>query len=203
MKILPDSFFIGSLIYMVFLLTMPVGIYAQEHEEDHEENRSHAEHHSEENSEHHEFKHWRIGFGIGHSYLPSGTHVADDVGFVIIPTIGLDIQFWFSQRFGVALKSEFEFISYAIQTREGDEIEREFPLISILAALYKLKCGLALYLGAGIEYERHQNFFIGKAGIEYELELGRHWDVTPEVYYFNKDASFGGVGVSITFGKRF
>jgi hypothetical protein len=205
MKVLLNSIFFEFLISIIFNLTIPPFIHAQEHQEnpDHEENHEPADVHSEKHSEHHEFKPWRIGMGLGHSYLPAGTHQAEDVSFIILPTIGLDIQFWFNQRFALALKNELELISYVVETSDGNEIEREYPIISVLVAMYKLKNGLVFYLGAGIEYEKNKNFFIGKAGIEYELHLGRHWDVTPEFYYFNKDADFGGVGLSITFGKRF
>ena len=153
--------------------------------------------------EHHVFKPWRVGFGIGHSYLPSGSHSGSDIKVLVIPTIGLDLQYWFNPKFGLALKNEFEIISYVIESEDGDEIETEYPLISVLVGMYKLKNGPTFYLGAGIEYEKSHSFFIVKAGIEYELEIGRHWDVTPEFYYFNKDADFGGIGFAITFGKRF
>ena len=184
---------------MVSLFTIPVGIYAQEHDE----NQEHEAEHVKENTEHHEFKSWRIGVGMGQSYLPAGNHSTDKVGILVIPTVGLDIQYWFNPRIGLALKNEFEIISYVINTDNESEINREYPIISVLAAIYNIKKGPSFYLGAGIEYEKHENFFIVKAGIEYEFELGKHWDVTPEFYYFNKDFDFGGIGISITFGKRF
>jgi hypothetical protein len=103
----------------------------------------------------------------------------------------------------LALINEFEIISYIIEDEDGSEIEREYPIISVLVGMYKLKNGPSFYLGAGFEYEHNHSFFIGKAGIAYELEIGRHWDVAPEFYYFNKDGDFGGIGLAITFGKRF
>ena len=200
MKALLNSIFFRSLTSMVLIFILITDVYAQQHNVDHQEN---TDNDTLEHSEHHEFKPWRIGFGIGHSYLPAGNHSSDKVSILVIPTIGLDIQYWFSPRFGLALKNEFEIISYVIERDEGGEIEREYPIISVLVGMYKLKNGPAFYLGAGIEYEKSNNFFIAKAGIEYELEIGKHWDVTPEFYYFNKDGDFGGIGLSITFGKRF
>jgi len=165
--------------------------------------KSWAQEDEHEKQEHYEFKHWRIGFGIGHSYLPAGNHTTDEVNILVIPTIGLDIQYWFNPKFGLALKNELEIISYVIEHDDENEIEREYPIISVLVAMYKLKNGPSFYLGGGYEIEVNQNFFIVKAGIEYELEIGRHWDVTPELYYFNKDGKAGGFGLAITFGKRF
>ena len=167
--------------------------------------KSTSEHESDNHvePEHHDFKHWRIAGGIGHSFLPAGNHTSDEVSVLVIPTIGIDFQYWFNQKFGLALKNELEIISYVLDKGNTNELKREYPLISVLVAMYKLHNGPSFYLGGGIEYEKNHNFFIGKAGIEYELELGRHWDVTPELYYFNKDGEFGGFGITVTFGKRF
>lgn len=204
MKALLNSFFIGALIFIVFHLTMPAAIYAQDHKEnpEHQENHEHVDEHTEINSEHHEFKSWRIAGGIGISLLPAGNHDSDPVSVLAIPTLGLDFQYWFNPKFGLALKNEFEIVTYVLQDENSSELEREYPLISVLVGMYKIHNGPSFYLGGGIEYEKHKNFFIVKAGAEYELEIGNHWDVTPEIYYFNKDFDFGGVGLTITFGKR-
>ena len=205
MKALLNSFFIGALIFIVFHLTMPAAIYAQDHKKnpEHQENHEHVDEHTEINTEHHEFKSWRIAGGIGISLLPAGNHDSDPVSVLAIPTLGLDFQYWFNPKFGLALKNEFEIVTYVLQDENSSELEREYPLISVLVGIYKLRNGPSFYLGGGIEYEKNKNFFIVKAGAEYELEIGNHWDVTPEIYYFNKDFDFGGVGLTITFGKRF
>jgi len=184
---------------------MNTALIAQYHDKNHEhgEDHEHVDDHKKENSEHHEFKHWRIAGGIGISILPAGNHDSEPVSVLAIPTLGLDFQYWFNPKFGLALKNEFEIVTYVLQDENSPELEREYPLISVLVGLYKLRKGPSIYLGGGIEYEKSKNFFILKAGVEYELEIGNHWDVTPEVYYFNKDFDFGGVGLSITFGKRF
>ena len=171
------------------LVNLPIA-WAQEHEPVSE-------------SEHHEFKNWRIGFGIGHTYLPAGQHESEEVEILVLPTIGLDLQYWFNHKFGLALKNELEIANYVIENEHYTGLEREYPFISVLVAMYRLNNGPAFYLGAGIEIEHTKNFFILKGGVEYELELGNHWDVTPELYYFTKEGNVGGWGVAITFGKRF
>jgi len=199
MYLFPIKFLFKIYFIIVFLLILIPQTRAQEHE--HKSDLEHGNEH--ENQEHHEFKNWRIGFGIGHSYLPAGTHAGEDAKILVIPTIGLDLQYWLNPKFGLALKNELEIISYVIQHGNENEIEREYPIISVLVAMYKLKNGPSFYLGGGFEYEMNENFSIAKIGVEYELEIGRHWDVTPEVYYFNKDGKVGGIGIAVTFGKRF
>ena len=65
------------------------------------------------------------------------------------------------------------------------------------------KDGFAVFFGPGIELENHENFFIWKVGFEYEIELGRSWDVTPELSYLNKDGQFGAIEIGVAFGKSF
>jgi hypothetical protein len=193
------SFRLQLILYSALCLIIPYNTYAQDHEKDPENGRDQRELHEIQ----HEFKHWRIAGGIGISLLPAGNHESEPVSVLAIPTIGLDFQYWFSPKFGLGLKNEFEIVTYVLKDENSSELEREYPLISVLVGMYKLHNGPAFYIGGGIEYEKSKNFFIVKAGVEYELEIGNHWDVTPEVYYFNKDFDFGGVGLTITFGKRF
>jgi len=190
----------NAVLFILILILWALDISGQEQKQ-----KPVAEHESGSHLEsgHDDFKHWRIAGGIGHSYLPAGNYASEEVSVLVIPTIGLDFQYWFNPKFGLALKNELEIISYVLEKRNSNELQREYPLISVLVGMYKLHNGPSFYLGGGVEYEKHENFFIAKVGIEYELEIGRHWDVTPEIYYFNKDAEFGGIGITITFGKRF
>lgn len=184
---------------MIFNLTIPACLHAQENDENHE----HIEEYTNENSEHHEFKPWRLGMGIGQSILPSGTQSGTNVRVVVIPTISLDLLYWFNRKFGIGLLNELEIISYVIESPNHNELEREYPFQIVLVGMYKIKNGPGLYFGPGIEIEKHENFYIFKVGIDYELELGNHWDVTPALYYFNKDGTLGGIGVAVVFGRRF
>lgn len=197
MPSIPFKAILKSVLFLLFHILWISNISGQEHNIEHPN-----KHMNETETDHHEFKHWRIAGGIGHSYLPAGNYESEEVSVLVIPTVGLDFQYWFNAKFGLALKNELEIISYVLEQGNSNELKREYPLISVLVGMYKLHNGASFYLGGGIEYEKHHNFFIAKAGIEYELELGRHWDVTPELYYFNKDGEFGGFGITVTFGKR-
>ncbi len=56
-----------------------------------------------ENNETHEFKHFRVAAAIGHGYIPKAK--SESGKFVAIPTFGLDIQYWFNEKWGIALKN--------------------------------------------------------------------------------------------------
>ncbi len=45
------------------------------------------------NEEHHDFKHYRVSALLGHTFIPEAK--SESTSFLIIPVIGLDIQYWF------------------------------------------------------------------------------------------------------------
>lgn len=168
-----------------------------------EDKTEHEEEHESENHGHHESKKWRLSVGIGQSYMPAGTNLGTETKFLVIPTIGLSFGYKFSPRFSLGLLTELEIITYAITSDDHDEIEREYPFLILLAGKYKIKDGFAVFFGPGIELETHENFFIWKLGVEYEIHIGRSWDVTPELSYLNKDGQFGAIEIGVAFGKSF
>ena len=183
------------ILITIFLFTVRSVIYAQEHE--------HEEIHESETEVHHESKKWRFSAGIGQSYLPAGSQIGSDTKVLIIPTIGLSFGFKLSPRFSLGLLTELEIVSYAIRSDDHGDIEREYPVLLILAGKYNIKDGFAVFFGPGIELENHENFFIWQVGFEYEIELGRRWAVTPELSYLNKDGQFGAIEIGVAFGKSF
>jgi len=186
---------IPRIIFTISLFAVTSVIYAQEHE--------HEGKHETETEVDHESKKWRFSVGTGQSYLPAGRQIGSDTKVLIIPTIGLSFGYKLSPRFSLGLLTELEIVTYAIRSDDHDDIEREYPVLLILAGRYNIKDGFAVFFGPGIELEKHENFFIWKVGFEYEIELGRSWDVTPELSYLNKNGQFGAIEIGVAFGKSF
>jgi hypothetical protein len=61
---------------------------------------------------------------------------------------------------------------------------------------------LALYTGAGREFEESEDFWVWKFGVEYSFPLPRDWDIAVGVAYDYKDV-YDSIGVGVSFGKRF
>lgn len=151
----------------------------------------------------HEFKHFRGAFAIGHAYIPEATQ--GDTKFVVIPTIGLDIQYWISNKWGIALKNDIELANYVVPDDDnGNLIIRDTPVVVALPILFSpWDNQFTFIMGPGIEFEGHENFFVFRVGVGSEFEVGDHWDFAPEIIYDLKDGHINSITFAIGVGKRF
>lgn len=146
------------------------------------------------------FPHFRIAGLIGHTFIPTSVSAQ---ARMVIPSWGLDVEYWFNERIAIGLHNDIEIQSFLIE-KDGDEVlEREFPLVLTLDALYKLPNGLVFGLGPGYEIEPNESFFLIRAGVEYEIELHHHWDLSPTVFYDTRFEANDTWTFAIGIGKRF
>ena len=161
--------------------------------------------HNDQDGHEHEFKRFRIAVNLGHAYIPSASF-GNNRDFAVIPIYGLDIQYWFNPKWGLALKNDIEIAKYTINNSDdhSDDLERTNPIIISLPVLFSpWDNGLTFLFGPGIELEGHQNFSVFRFGMGYEFEFGKHWDLAPEVVYDLKDMHINSLTVAIGVGKRF
>lgn len=150
----------------------------------------------------HELERFRVAVNLGHAYIPAAVTVESN--FVIIPVWGLDFQYWFSKKWGIALKNDVEIAKYIVADKDDPEFIRENPVIISLPLLFSpWDNGLSFLLGPGIELEGHRNFSIFRLGLGYEFEFGNHWDFAPEIVYDLKDGHINSLTIAIGMGKRF
>lgn len=172
---------------MFFMITT---IFAQEYQ--------HTEIHE------HQFKNFRVAFEIGHGYIPSAN--PEGKNFLIIPTLGLELQYWFNKKWGIALKGDLEISNYAVEDKADKNkfVERENPLIFAIPLLISpWDNGLTFLAGPGIELEEHENFSVFRMGVGYEFEFGKHWDFSPEFVYDLKNSQINSFTIAFGVGKRF
>ena len=177
---------------MVAFLFSPLNVAAQQHSQD-----------RTQESETHGFKHFRISAVLYHTYI--GTKTSDGKDMLIVPSVGLDLEYWFNEQWGIGSHNDLELISFEVEEREGSFIERETPVLLTLDALWKPWRGLVLLAGPGVEFEKSENLFVVRGGLEYELELelGSHWDVAPTIFYDYRKDAYDTFSVGIGIGKRF
>lgn len=177
-----------SLVALLCLLGMALPAAAQ------------TDHHAPAPEHASEFRHFRIAPLIGHTFVPAG-HLQDHFA---IPSWGLDIEYWFNPRWGVGLHNDLEMQSFIIERVGGEEfLERDYPLVVTLDALFKPWRELVLVIGPGYELERNENFFLFRIGLEYEFELNHHWDLAPTFFYDSRQNAFNTWSVALGVGKRF
>ncbi|MBB3700171.1 hypothetical protein KMW28_14635 [Flammeovirga yaeyamensis] len=159
---------------------------------------------------HGELKHHRLSVIWGHAYVPKAFSNPDKPQTLIIPTIGLDYEYFFSHKFAIGLSNELELSNYVVETRHHtEEVEREYAYVGAILAMYEVSHLLIIGIGPGIEIEKNHNFFVGKITVEREFPIMGEggWDVTPVLSYELKSSHGHGIYDAFTFGigigKRF
>lgn len=152
-------------------------------------------------SQEHQFKHFRISPVLSHTYIPTATINGNTT--VIIPSLGLDLEYWFSKKWGIGFHNDLELLTFEIEKNNQLFVEKDFPVVVTLDGLWKFHKSWVLVFGTGIEFEKNENLFIIRTGIEYEIEFGNHWDIAPTFFYDYRSNNFGTWSVGIGIGKRF
>ncbi len=142
---------------------------------------------------------------VSAAYYEDETHLESTGKWV--PTLGLEYYYTLSKTFDIGLVADMEFDEYYIRTSEEEELERNNVSVAALVLRYKPIHSLGIFVGPGIETEFFgtedaTSFKVLKAGIDYEIEISKGWELTPVFSYdFKEEYSAYSFGLSI--GKRF
>ena len=181
----PESLF--SLLFVSAFLLLSFTVFGQSHDTTAE----------------HEFKNFRIAVNLGHAHIPSASF-GKDRNFAVVPVWGFDFQYWFNPKWGLALKNDIEIANYVVDDENNGAIIRNNPVIIALPVLFSpWDNQFTFIIGPGIELESHENFFVFRAGIGSEFEVGNHWDFAPEIIYDLKDGHINSFTIAIGVGKKF
>lgn len=174
------------LILLVFFLFSFNCLIAQEHDK----------------ASDHSFKPFRASVAIYHTYI--GTESSGSKKYLIVPSLALDAEYWFNEKWGIGSHNDIELISFEVEEAGDRTLERENPLLLTLDALWKPYKGFVFLLGPGVEFEKTENLFVVRGGVEYELELKKsHWDISPTIFYDTRRHAYDTFSVGIGIGKRF
>jgi hypothetical protein len=149
--------------------------------------------------------HFRVSAAIAHTYLPEET--AEGTKNLVLPTFAFDIEYWFNHHWGIGIHNDLELLNFEVEDEHHNIfIEREFPVLITLDALWKPNKNLVLFAGPGIELESNKNYFVFRAGGEYEIPFATNWDVAPLIFYDIRDGAYNtltiGLGIGYTFGNH-
>lgn len=150
-------------------------------------------------SQHHEEAKHRVAFVLGHSYIS-----LDNKEVLSIPTFGLDYEYWFNNHWGLGIFSDVELITKEISpTVHGKSIEREYPVVFTLDALWNPCPRWEYVIGPGFVAEKGEIDPLIRFGVEYDLNFGHHWDVAPNLFYDQKMDGGYAISIGIGIGKSF
>lgn len=150
-------------------------------------------------AERHTLRHWRVAVVLGHTFVPA----AHGAAHAAVPSWGLDLEYWLSERWGLGLHNDLEIESFIVKDGNGEEIEREYPLVFTLDLLWRPYAGWVLQLGPGMELETNENYRLLRFGLEYEFHLPHHWDIAPTFFYDSRQGAYDTWSLGLGVGKRF
>ena len=141
-----------------------------------------------------------IAITFGYTFIPSGGELAaNEARGFFVPTIGFDYYRRVATKWEIALMADVEFDHYLIVDKE---LERENASIFVIAASYGLTETLHILGGVGAEFEKHENLFVTRIGLEKTFPLTKGWMIsTNALYDFKEDFDTWSIGVGV--GKDF
>ena len=147
----------------------------------------------------HEFTHWRAALLLGHTFIPAG----ESTSHLAIPSWGFDLEYWVNPKWGIGLHNDLEIQSFIVERENEELLDREYPVVFTIDALFKPWKELVLLIGPGVELEPKENFFLVRFGVEYEFEFGHGWDISPTIFYDTRQDAYDTWSIALGIGKRF
>ena len=159
------------------------------------------EHHQDTEDSHDELKHHGLSFEFGYTHIPDGFEEVMGDQAIWVPTLGLAYVHHFNHKWGAGMTVNLEIAKYQIEFNMQD-LTRENVLIIAALGYYELLPNWSLFLGPGIELEKHHNFAVLRFGTDYVIPLKNNWILTP-VLTFDHKFDYTSWEVALAIGKRF
>jgi len=169
---------------LLFLLFIAANLSAQEQKN---ENKTH------------ELLHHKLFVQYGLVYVPAGHEEghSDDKG-IFIAAYGLGYSYRFNHKWSAAIEINLEGGNYLIH----DATERENALIIVALAGYELLPRWGLFMGGGIEIEKHKNFAVMRLATDYLFPIGKDWELSP-VLAFDHKVDYTSWEIALMLSKSF
>lgn len=119
-----------------------------------------------------EFQKHGLALVLGHTYISEGK-IDGKRQWISAPSFALHYNYRINEKWTFGLHNDIIIESFAVQNNssEEEELQREYPLSNILMGIYEFSENWGVALGAGIEWEKNENFALIRIGVEYGLEL--------------------------------
>lgn len=156
-----------------------------------------AQEHLEKRHQHH------LAVMLGHTHVPKGFQSATASKAIIIPSWGLNYDFRLGEKWSIGLHNDMEIATYIITKDNGDELERERPIIVSVMGGFNPWKSLILEAGVGREFEKHENFWVYRFGIGYDVHIAGDWDLIGGFVVDLKENLYDAWSLSLGIGKSF
>ncbi|MCU0369094.1 MAG: hypothetical protein MUF39_09720 [Cyclobacteriaceae bacterium] len=136
---------------------------------------------------------------MANSHVPKSFE--GDKKIAIIPTWGVDVDYFFHPRWSVAIQSDIKLQDFEVKV-EDKELERINPVALAGVIHYHALRHWSFYVGPGIELEKSENLFLVRAGTEYSFEISEDFEIALNLLYENKDDVYDTWTFGIAFNKK-
>lgn len=138
---------------------------------------------------------------MANSHIPSADNLDGQSAVFIVPTWGLNYDFWLSEKWAIGLHTDLVLQQFKIKEKESAQvIERSNPLAVTGVALFKPWEKWTALLGLGREFEKNESFNMLSVGVEYGIELPDSWELNVNLIFDSKieayDTWMFGIGFS-------
>ena len=154
-----------------------------------------------------EKKRSRVMIAIGHTIVGQGINDQGKRSWLSLPSWMIDYDYSLSKKWTIGLHNDLITESFKVEGyflhEETTEIERSFPVASVVATTFKPGKHAVYSLGVGGEFSSTGNYFMTRLGFEYEFELPGEWELAPTITYDIKWNAYDSFNVGLGIGKRF
>ena len=180
-----------NIFFLVFFVPMLI-IGQDSSEENHSES-----HHQEHNGK------IRIAGTFSQTYIPAHEyHDSEDSPSQLIPTDGIEIQYFINEHFSIKWANEIELMSYILKDENGLSKVRKNAYLTTATVSYELD-DFGLFAGFGYEFEKSENLLVRRVGIEYIFKPNKHVDISPAYIFDSMGDSHMSHSFAIAIGYHF
>lgn len=139
----------------------------------------------------------RIAIANMHSYVPD----IQSRETLVIPAWGLEAEYFIFKKWALASHFELEMLTYFVEGKEREVVERDYPMIISLLVLRELPKSIVFGLGYGREYDKNRDFDLINFNASRQIPLGNHWDFSPGITYNHRFNAFNSWSINLAFGR--
>ena len=146
---------------------------------------------------------FRIAVSINQTYISEENyHESEHHPAQLIPTDGIEIQYFISKHFSIKWSNEIEFMSYILKDDNGLSKVRKNAFLSSAVLGYEVS-NFGFFAGLGYEFEKNENLLVKRVGIQYIIELNKNIDISHAYIFDSMGESHGSHTFAFTIGYHF
>lgn len=141
-----------------------------------------------------------LGAGFGFTFVKVTVQGStSEASGLFVPTVSLDYDYRLNPKWALGFMSAIEFDKYYVT---DNQIERENALNLVLVGKYNFTRYFGIFAGGGIELEKHDNLAVLRLGLEYAIDVGKHWALVPKLHFDFKE-NYNTWSLRLNFARRF